>query len=543
MSLSISLSNNDRKPFRPGSMLLGVVKLVTHDDQPIGDLAIAFTGRASVLLIHSYGDMTTSRRDYKSVGYLFSQLLNLHQGNKHDTHLKGNYMWPFAFQIPLCATPRLVSPLGSKDKDCFPPEEPWKNDYDGVNQHPLPPSMAYSGPYLCSIEYLLHAKLTQPGRASVLLNRGLNAVKKVTVHTFSRPQDLDPSLDEQRRQPLYASYRHWVQCTLDDGMSHSIAETFCSPATSPLRLLRLCPKDRRRSESTNPASPPKVELHISVVLPKRIILEDHATTRLSVMVAASSHPVTESNNDNTNGSTEEQTPPKTSRHSLRHANLITSSFKLSLVQHTHVRAGCHRSSSERRIFVRTGSCILPVTLRGASTSSSLLEQPRPATKFSADQGGGSSSSSSSSNSSNSNGPPPPQPEEEVSIDLAKITDLTLPSTLALVPDFSTYNIARSHSLDVQFEMRYGEKRFKFSLRKIPLRILSPACYYAEEEDHQHTDLRPGDRRLNQITCASDLDGGGDHNDVWIVPPPSECDPNDDENIANALIAEPPPQYT
>ncbi|KIW97377.1 uncharacterized protein Z519_02769 [Cladophialophora bantiana CBS 173.52] len=209
--------------------------------------------------------------------------------------------------------------------------------------------MAYSGPYLCSVEYSLYVKLTQPGRASISLNRGLNAVKKVTAHAFSDgPHFLD---------------------TAGSG-----------------------PEPRR---GANPSH------------------DEHAF------------------------------PPP--------AKLITSSFKLPLVPHT-----IHHSGP------------------GA--------------------------------------------------------------------DFSTYNIARSHSLDAQFEMQYGEKRSKFRLRKIPAPDPVPACYCAEEEDHHHNDLRPGGRRLNQIACTSDHDGGGDQDDVWIIPPPSEFDLNDDEIVANALIAEPLPQY-
>ena len=461
MSLSIAISNDNGKPFLPGSMVLGVVKLLTHEDQHIGDLAINFSGRASVLLIHSYGDMTTSRRDYKSVGYLFSQHLNLYQGKY--THRKGSYMWPFAFQIPLVAATRAL-PSGSKDY--FQPEYPWKYDHS-VEHHSLPPTMVHSGPFICTVEYRLQATLTQSCRtsrtlATMSLAKSQSIIKHVTVQSLAEQQELDGSRDWP-----YSKYRHNVTCT-PSGSRRTILQ----------RLRSVVGGSQRRLKSI---ILPKMELHISVLMPKRIILKDR--TALSVIVAASSHPTKASDSPN----------ETSANNQLRYTSLMIRSFKLSLVQHVQVRAGCHRALSDRKMFVRKGTCTVPLLAQ-----SPLRQGP--------------------SEHSSVDNPP------TSSVNLADAADLIVP-TASLVPDFSTYNIVTSHSLELQFKMEYESTRFKICLRKIPLQVVS------SESDRDS----PSDVTFSEISgrrSASD--------ESWIVPPPSDCDDYDD--VFNALSAEPPPRY-
>lgn len=458
MSLSIVLSNDDGKPFLPGSMVLGVVKLVTFDDQAIDEVTINFRGRASVLLVHSYGDMTTSRRDYKSVGYLFSQHLTLYQGKY--THRKGSYMWPFAFYIPLSASPR-AGPFGSNDFFC--PEYPWKND-NSVELHPLPPSMSESGRFLCAVEYMLQATLSRPRRNPIPLSKNISTVKQVQVQPFTRKLDLNVSGDWP-----YANYRHNVQCALGN-----------RSRTLPARLWSSLCERRRRFKRL---STPKVELHVSVLMPKKLILKEQVA--LSVLVAATAYAI---DSDIATDQTSESVH-------LHSKNLTITSFKVSLLQRTQVRAGCHRSSSKKRIFVRKGSCILPLSgnLSLASTQSGITNQDTGAV---------------------------------VSVNLADIADLTVSST-TFVPDFSTYNIARSHSLEMLFKMEYENKRFKFYLRDIPIRVLSPECDRMDQSGGQ-----PSERTGGQSTS----------DEVWIVPPPAACAVDNDDDAIDALHGEPPPPY-
>ncbi|KIW94550.1 uncharacterized protein Z519_04526 [Cladophialophora bantiana CBS 173.52] len=451
MSLSISISNDDGKPFLPGSPVLGVVKLVTYDDQPIGELSITFRGRASVLLIHSYGDMTTSRKDYQSVGYLFSQYLNLYQGKY--THRKGSYMWPFAFCIPISAAPRAVAPNST---DFFHPEHPWKNDRP-LGFHPLPPSMSHGGRFHCSINYTLEATLAQPARTPISLNKTLTASKEVQVQPLPHQTELDIGDDWP-----YTNYRHKLQCNIKN------VSGACSRGI--LSSLGRCIRGVKAEDRKN------LEIYISVRVPKRILLTEQP---LSLIVSASAHSIAK-------GSQPESVPLGN--------HLTVKRFKLSLWQYTHVRAGRHHSSSTRRVFVRQSSSPLAV-----SETPSL--GPWQAECSDAQTSG------------------------VTATNLADIADLSVPATI-LVPDFSTYNIARSHSLEISFKMQYLNKKFSFCLGNIPIRLLPNKHVSAGQ-----TEMRPEEPSVNE----SELQDG------WMVfSPGGDLSTNDD--VANILLEEPPPQY-
>ncbi|KAK4935118.1 hypothetical protein LTR10_023763 [Elasticomyces elasticus] len=52
-------------------------------------------------------------------------------------------------------------------------------------------------------------------------------------------------------------------------------------------------------------------------------------------------------------------------------------------------------------------------------------------------------------------------------------DLSISADL-LAADFSTYNIARSHSLEVRFCVKYENKKHQIALRNIPIRVVPPS---------------------------------------------------------------------
>ena len=453
MSLSIKVSNDEGKPFLPGSLVLGVVELVLHNDQPIGELAINFNGRTQVLLVNAYGDMTTSRRDYKSVGYLFSRHLNLYQGKY--THRQGRYMWPFAFRIPISASPRALSP---ESKDFFHPERPWWSDYN-VDLHPLPPSFSYGGRFICFVEYTLHATLTRPVRTPISLYKCLSATKAVQVQAAMQ----EPQLSLCNNGP-YTTYRHNFRFKLGNPastMGNSLWSNFCQIQR------RFRPK---RTE--------KLELQVSVRLPRTIILEKQAT--LPVVVAATVRAI---NSDDMS----QQNPDSGN---IQYKNLVIRSFKTSLFQLTQVRAGCHRASAERRVSVRKGSCIVPL-------SGSSILAPGASEVSNRDTGAA------------------------VHVNLADIAGSTIPTTtLTLTPDFSTYNVANSHFLNISLKMEYANKRFKFHLRHIPIRVLSSECCV----------LNPSEICQGELSSSQ-----GSWEEAWILPPSSESE-------HDTLFADPPPYY-
>ncbi len=451
MSLSIKVSNDKGKPFLPGSLILGVVELVLNDDQPIGELAINFNGRTQVLLVQAYGDMATSRRDYKSVGYLFSRHLNLYQ-NKY-THRQGEYIWPFAFRIPVSASPRALSP---ESKDFFHPERPWRSDYN-VDLHPLPSSFSYGGRFICFVEYTLHATVTRPSRTPISICKCLSADKAIPVQALSQ----EPHVDLCSKGP-YTTYRHNVQCKLENPsstMGRSFWSTFCQSQ----RWFR-------------PMQSRNLGLQVFVRLPRTIVLEKQAM--LPVLVAATAHAI------NSDGTSQQYLYSG----NLYHKNLVIRSFKTSLFQLTQVRAGCHRASAEQRVSVRKGSCIVPL-------SGSAISSPGASEVSDRDTGAA------------------------VHVNLADITGSTIPTT-TLTPDFSTYNVANSHFLNISLKIEYANKRFKFHLRHIAIRVLSS----------EYCGLDP-----NNI-CQGELSSGqGSWEEAWILPPSSESE-------HDTVFADPPPCY-
>ena len=218
----------------------------------------------------------------------------------------------------------------------------------------------------------------------------------------------------------------------------------------------------------------EIELRVSVLLPKKLEVKER--TALSVLISATPH-------------YNPETAARGCSETITHSILVIKSFKLSLIQHTQVRAGCHTPSTDRRVFTRKGSCVVPVSRIALTPNAS-----NPAQE--------------------SNGDTP-----TTLVNLSDITDLTVPRDI-LVPDFSTYNIARSHTLELTFTMEYERKKFKFALRDVPIWVLPTA---GEETETRRS--REGDE--------------------WIVtPPPVEIEERfGDGTNANVAFEEPLPGYS
>jgi hypothetical protein len=222
----------------------------------------------------------------------------------------------------------------------------------------------------------------------------------------------------------------------------------------------------------------EAELDLSILLPRTIVIKKQAS--LSVLIAATARGIdldSASQKESGNGN-------------FHHKNLVIRSFKVSLLQLIQVRAGCHRASAEKRVFVREGSCIVPLS----------RNPPLPGSIGVSNQDDGA----------------------PIFASLVDTVDLKIPTTV-ITPDFSTYNIANSHFLEISLKMEYANKRFKFHLRHIPIQILSSDCGGLDQIQTEipHTDV---------------LASTGAREDAWIVPPPSE-------ESAEAQLADSPPCYT
>ncbi|KIW54516.1 hypothetical protein PV05_06871 [Exophiala xenobiotica] len=394
MRLSISLSNDDGKPFTPGSMILGVVKFITYEPRIVDSLCVDFRGHTSVFLNQNYGDMMVCRHDYDSKSYLFSRHQDLYNGGcvQHE----GTYAWPFAFRIPLFAAPRLL-PRGSKE--LFQQKHPWKGD-TAPEPHPLPPSMTQSGRFVCSVRYVLEATLVQRA-PNMSKGKKVQSSKTVSVENLDICPDILPASGSDWP---YVVHRHTMHCPIRDPSRRMVHRLFPIPCIIP---------QRQRS---------KIELRFSVLLPKRLEIKDQSTSALSVPISGSVYSDTAS-----------PLPLQMEREPEPEPDLVIRCFKLSLLQHTKVRAGCHSDCSVRRIFTRKGSCRVPVRRMCRSMS----ESSTPATF----------------------------------VNLSDTVDLSVPTVL-LVSDFSTYNIARFYTLEISFSLQFESKRCRFSLSDVPIRVVS-----------------------------------------------------------------------
>ncbi|KEF52061.1 uncharacterized protein A1O9_12051 [Exophiala aquamarina CBS 119918] len=457
MALSISLSHNDRTQFTPGSMVLGVVKLTNYEDQIIDSCKMDFRGQSNAFLSQNYSDIGSSRADVVSKTYLFSRHLDLYSGE--GLHHKGTHLWPFAFRIPLFAAPRLVPP-GSKE--LFYPKSRWRGDFvvERHKAHPLPPSMQERGKFACNVRYTLEAVLSY--RVS-----GATKGKKLQASYSIPVQNLEMSPRISAGDEwIYMIHRHTLSCAIVDSSHQHF-----------LRHLRIFPwKDKHLK--------PEVKLCVSVLLPKEIVIKERQT--LSVPVACTMEQPSEADGPK----------PRVVEQDL---DLVVHSFSLSLFRHTEVRAGCHHSSSVRKIFIRKGTCIVPVSRTSSSDPNGAENSPNPI------------------------------------VNLSNIVDLSIPRQ-SLAPDFSTYNIARFHTIEMRFSLIYGGKKNKFALRNVPMRVIP------QSEGELESRLNEGVEPDDEFGC--DL-VGIQWRDYRGTAGASGCDPlglasDFDDDLCPAI---PPPTYT
>lgn len=425
MALSICLTHDERKPITPGSVVLGVVKLRIHEDQIIESLEIDFKGLTKVFLKQNYGDLAASRADYLSKGYLFSRHQNLYSGGG-CVQRKGAYAWPFAFRVPLFAAPRIL-PSGSKD--LFNSTVPWRGDLVvDKRPHPLPPSMVHTGRFLCSVHYFLEATLVQ---RPAEINGAKGTSTKVQASRNIPIQSLDMTPRAEGDWP-YVIHRRRMRCASTGAHIHTA-----------LRRITLLP-----AKALGVSAGCETELCFSVLLPQRI--DSGGKSPLYIPVSCSIQP-----------SSAVQSSGPASAVMERSLESIELFFKLSLIRLTQARAGCHTSSSSKRIFMRKGSATMPVSSLASPTTT--LAETDTRTNTSA-----------------------------FSVNLGDMADLSVPTEL-LVADFSTYNIAQSHSFEVIFRVRYAGKKHRVALRWVPVSVVP------RSEDNL-------ERRL--------LSAGVEEDDVW-----------------------------
>lgn len=414
MALSIELFHDTEAPLTPGSIVAGALKFTGHEDQIFTSPTIDFRGHTSVFLNQYYGGMAAGWTAYSTKSYLFSRHLCLRA--EDGVRQRGTYVWLFTFRIPLFAAPRTVS-QGSDD--FFEPQTPFQSDLL-LRPHPLPPSMHHTGRFVCDIRYVLEAALVYRSSASGPQQR--KARKSEASRSIS-VQSLNMSL------PVH-SMADWLYIT------HRRTVNFPAVDHAPRHIFHLL----RKLSPQHHTPEPEVKLSISVMLPKQLEIKGRPALSIPISCVLEC-PIPD---QGAGGSGERECPP-----------LVVHSFKVSLVRHVHVRVGGHHDSWAQRIWVRKGTCMVPVSPGKPTGAGAVAMGTAPESGF----------------------------------DFGDVFDLVFPAQL-LSSDFSTYNIARAHTLDIDCCIKYRERSHKLRLRRVPLHVVPQSG--GELESRLQQGLEPDD---------------------------------------------------
>lgn len=235
----------------------------------------------------------------------------------------------------------------------------------------------------------------------------------VSRHIKVRQSGGAPCLEVDSERP-YQVYNH--DCRIRSS-PRSLGTRFTS-------LIRQTPHSSRRGSDAGFR-----EIRISLLVPKR--LESTSELPLPIFVSAFSE-------DQGQG---ENNEPQDMDHAQPIVHIRR--FVAWIVVKTAVHVGKHHSSTSNRIRLAKGSC--DVTITRSADKSGL---PR----YTED----------------------PEAMPTAVVNLGQVADWCLLSSLT-VPDFSTGNISRTHSLELKFCMEYMGNRFKFTSAKMPFVVVGRPC--------------------------------------------------------------------
>jgi hypothetical protein len=202
--LSVEI-DHARRQYAPGDTISGRVELNTASDSAIGDVTVAFWGRAKSRIIQHHGQSATYHRGRTP---FFRLQQTLYQG--HYTHRPGSFGWPFEFVVPAEADPDCVLHGGNKWK----PHDHFRSTTDAILDDEkdddnnatlcgssdldlvLPASMyhsrlAFGRQIECFVEYVLEATLTEPAGLHVVRGpQSKTSTVPVTFHPRSTPEPI-----------------------------------------------------------------------------------------------------------------------------------------------------------------------------------------------------------------------------------------------------------------------------------------------------------------------------------------------------------------
>ncbi|KIW47281.1 uncharacterized protein PV06_02862 [Exophiala oligosperma] len=399
------------------------------------------------------------RKRASSCGYLCRKHIILLRGLHF--YAGQTFFWPFTFQLPRHSTFLYRDETNTTNVDgVFSCESPWRGSSD-AETIPLPPSFSYKGKFNCHVEYVIQARLIQPPSSHLLSGMDMTAYTEITVR---------PPLPTIAFSPV---------STLPRFQSHH-QTFFCSSSHRAHRMRSLTPELFGTSNGGLVSSLPLNNLYLSIhiLLPNFINLQ--AQTPVPVAVRA-----THSSKDGS------------------HFGIQIRSLRLDLVSHTKVRARSVRASECRRICLIEEICNIPVHQADPLE----LQNYDGKTKFHGN-------------------------DEyfrfvterglEITY-LDKCATSTILDRTNLVPEFCTYNIFQSYSLDVKCQMNYGKERLTCTENGIPIQLVNfesdtPSTLLSREDRSQVTDFG---NNTHENNMSSD---------------------NDDMSLSETIILESPPAY-
>lgn len=401
----------------------------------------------------------------RSCGYLFRQQIILQQGLQF--HANQTFYWPFAFQLPRHASFLYPDEINAANIDgVFCNNPPWRGSSE-AETIALPSSNLYEGKFNCQVEYVLQARLSRPPSSYLFSNTDCSTYTHIIV--FSHAPTMAHFADSPARQ-LQSFHQSF----------------FISPSHKARRICSLPREILRRAHHRDqvPSVPFRsIHLSIHIFLPKLINLQARSPIQIGIR---GTHPCNE--------------VPQFDVHIKR--------LKLDLISHTKVRASSASTAECRRFRLVEATCEIPVRERdpledqyyaGLNTE---LDHEDEYLQFVTERG------------------------LEVTY-LEKHATVSTPSGSHLVPEFVTYNIFRAYSLVVVCEMDYGDERFTFTKKGIPVQLFN--C-----EPHEHAiELDRGvnvrQSRVGSVEAAHELD-------VLHTTP-------DVVGLSEITAMEPPPSYT
>lgn len=173
MSFSIGLASPAPNFYSPGDLVCGTVSLDAASDAAIESVAITFSGYSNVTIGPNQGQVAPKPPVRGSSHTIFR-----HQQFLQGPHWcgKGTSVWPFRFVLPKHV--RLeMAPSGDSEPFC---QSPWRSTHDAEVTY-LPPSMRCAGAFVCSIEYILVARLIRPPHAHLFGSEDLTARRALRV--------------------------------------------------------------------------------------------------------------------------------------------------------------------------------------------------------------------------------------------------------------------------------------------------------------------------------------------------------------------------